>query len=112
MDIVFCNRKLEKICNNQTQLIRNFGPQCATLISRRLADFREAENLEVFLFLQNMRCHELKGDRKGTLAVDLKHPYRLIFEVANDPVPRHSDSGLDWARVTIVRVLDVEDYHD
>ena len=25
------------------------------------------------------RCHALKGNRKGQYAVDLEHPYRLVF---------------------------------
>jgi proteic killer suppression protein len=62
--------------------------------------------------LPQVRCHELKGDRKGTLAVDLEHPYRLVFEPANEPVPRKSDGGLDWTNITAIRVLAVEDYHD
>jgi len=54
----------------------------------------------------------LTGDRKGTLAVDLDHPYRLIFEPANDPVPRKPDGGLDWTKITVIRILELRDYHD
>jgi proteic killer suppression protein len=63
-------------------------------------------------YLPQVRCHELKGDKQGTLAVDLGHPYRLIFEPAINPIPRKSDGGLDWSQVTAIRVLTVEDYHD
>ena len=55
---------------------------------------------------------EAKGNRAGTLAVDLEHPYRLIFEPVGDPLPRKPDGGLDWTAVTVIRVLGVEDYHD
>lgn len=112
MDIYFQGSKLERICNDQSQRIRTHGPVCAKLIGRRLDQFRVAENLNVMGSLPQVRCHELKGDRKGTLAVDLEHPYRLIFEPANDPVPRKSDGGLDWTNITAIRVLAVEDYHD
>lgn len=57
------------------------------------------------------RCHELTGDRKGELAVDLRGPYRLVFEPADNPPPVKEDGGLDWRRVTAVRILEVEDYH-
>ncbi|MBA2678519.1 MAG: ImmA/IrrE family metallo-endopeptidase [Ktedonobacteraceae bacterium] len=53
----------------------------------------------------NARCHELVGDRKGTLAVDLGHPYRLIFEPNHIPIPRKVDGGLDWTIVTAIRIL-------
>jgi plasmid maintenance system killer protein len=112
VDILFQDRKLEKVCNNQSLLIRKYGPERAKLLRRRLDEFRAADNLEVLRSLPQVRCHELKGNREGTLAVDLGHPYRLIFEPANNPIPRKSDGGLDWTKVTAIRVLAVEDYHD
>jgi plasmid maintenance system killer protein len=83
----------------------------AKLLKRRLYQLRDAENLAVLRLLSQVRCHELKGNREGMLAVDLDHPYRLIFEPANNPIPRKTDGGLDWTSVTVVRVLGVEDYH-
>jgi proteic killer suppression protein len=70
-----------------------------------------ASTLAVLGTLPQARCHELAGDRKGQLAVDLKHPYRLVFRPANNPVPLKPDGGLDWAKVTAVTILEVVDYH-
>jgi len=111
VDILFQDQKLANICNSESSLIRKHGPRRATLLRRRLDQFRAAENLEVLRSLPQVRCHELKGDRAGTLAVDLDHPYRLIFEPANNPVPRKPDGGLYWTAITVIRVLCVEDYH-
>ena len=58
------------------------------------------------------RCHELKGSRKGQLSVDLDGPRRLILEPALNPLPVKDDGGLDWNRVSSVRILGVEDTHD
>jgi proteic killer suppression protein len=57
------------------------------------------------------RCHELTANRQGQLSVDLKHPYRLLFIPANDPVPRKVDGGLDWARVTEIEIIEIADTH-
>jgi proteic killer suppression protein len=59
-----------------------------------------------------MRCHELAGNRQGQLAVDVKHPQRIVFEPADDPVPRALDGGLDWKRVKRIKIVEVVDYHD
>lgn len=112
MDILFQDRKLEKLCNDQSLLVRKYGPIRAKILRRRIGEFRAAETLEVMRSLPQVRCHELKGNRAGTLAVDLDHPFRLIFEPANNPIPRKPDGGLDWTKVTAIRVLSVEDYHD
>ena len=113
MEIYYQDRKLAKTCNSESLLAREYGPKCAVLIRRRLRQFGEVENLEALRSSSKSkgRCHELKGERAGTLAVDVKHPYRLIFEPANDPLPRKPDGGLDWAAVTAIRILSVEDYH-
>ena len=56
-------------------------------------------------------CHELKGNRKGTLAVKLDHRLRLIFKPADEPVPLKADGGLNWKEVRAIRILSIEDYH-
>ena len=53
-----------------------------------------------------------EGNFKGKLSVDLDGPYRLIFEPADDPIPRKEDGGLDWSRVRSIRILKIEDTHD
>lgn len=95
MDILFGDQKLAKICDSDSLLIRKYGPRRAKLIRYRLIQLKVAENLAALRLLPQVRCHELKGNREGMLAVDLEHPYRLIFESANNPSPRKTDSGLD-----------------
>jgi len=110
VEIVFAAARLEKLCNSDRELVREFGPQRAKITRRRLDQLRAAENLEVMRNLPG-RCHELTGDLKGTLSIDLDGPYRLLFEPAENPPPVKSDGGLDWNLVTAIRILRVEDTH-
>ena len=111
MDIIFSSTRLQKDCNDAKRARRRFGPLQAKLIRRRLDELRAAQNLSVIGTIPQARCHELTADRAGQLSVDLRHPYRLLFRPANRPVPRKPDGGLDWAGVTVVEILDVEDTH-
>ena len=111
MDIVFKNAKLEKIYNNRDSVEKKYGSIQGKLLMRRLDELRAAENLDILRYLPQARCHELKGNKQGQLSVDLKHPYRLIFEPANNPIPLKDDGGLDWKKVTLIRILGVEDTH-
>ena len=61
---------------------------------------KAADTLEDLGKLPGARCHELKADRKGQLAVDLVHPKRPVFVPGHNPLPSRSDGGLDWAQVT------------
>ena len=53
----------------------------------------------------------LKGDRKGTFAVLLQNPLRLIFEPDHEPVPVKEDGGIDLTAVTAITILEITDYH-
>jgi plasmid maintenance system killer protein len=109
--ILFASTKLEKLLNSGKELRKTYGADCGDRIRRRLDDLHAAETLAVAKTLPQMRCHGLSGDRKGQIAADAKHPYRIVFEPADDPVPKTSDGGLDWARVRTIRILEVVDYH-
>lgn len=111
MDIIFKQKKLEKLCNNHTNLVRKYGDHRAKRIRQRLDEFSAAANLAEIGTLPAPRCHELTGNHKGKLSVDLDHPYRLLFVPANDPIPHKDDGGLDWTGVTAIEIIGVEDTH-
>ena len=111
MEISFQSRKLEKECNNDRLLQKTHGKLRAKLIRRRLDDLRDVENLAVMRAIVRGRCHELKGNLAGCVAIDLDGPFRLIFEPAHDPIPIKGGGGLDWVRITAIRILRIEDYH-
>ena len=111
MDIIFKRAKFRKVCNKQKLLVKHYGDRMADLIRRRLDDLTAADNLRVMRFVDG-RCHELRGNRKGQLSLDLVHPYRLIFTPAHDPIPKELDGGLDWERVTAVEIIGVDDTHE
>jgi proteic killer suppression protein len=58
-----------------------------------------------------VRCHQLRADRDEQFAVDLVHPYRLVFEPDHDPIPRTADGGIDLDSVTSIAIVGVIDYH-
>jgi proteic killer suppression protein len=111
MNIVFKDKKFEKECNSQRLLEKKHGVDRAKRIRRRLDDLCAAIVLEDMRNLPG-RCHELLHDRAGQLSLDLDHPYRLIFEPADEPIPTKQDGGIDWNKVTAVRILGVEDTHE
>lgn len=111
MDINFKTTKLQKLCNDSKRLIQKYGDKQARRISIRLQQLSAADNLQDISKLPQLRCHELKGNRKGQLAVDLIHPYRLIFKVDQEPIPEKDSGGLDWEQVHTIMIHEIEDYH-
>lgn len=112
MRISFSNRKLGKLANSDREATKAFGKPSARKLRLRLDDLDAAASLEDMRHLPAARCHELKHDRKGELAVDLHGGLRLIFKPDHEPPPAKPDGGLDWTQVTAITVTAITDYHD
>lgn len=111
MEISFINTKLAKELADEKTIIRKYGPDNGRRICQRLADFMAAENLDTLRTLPQMRAHELAGDRAGQISVDVKHPHRLLLLPDHSEIPRKPDGGVDWKRVTKVKILGIIDTH-
>ena len=110
MEITYKYRKLEKQLTEPKKLVKSFG-QLAVKIKMRLKNLTDADNLAIMRTIPAARCHELTGDRKGELAVNVSGNYRLIFEPLHDPIPKKDDGGLNWEEVTKIQINEIEDYH-
>ena len=111
MDIVFRDRKLQKVFNSAKELQKRYGARMAKAIMIRLAVLKVAQTLNMVPVTPPDRRHQLMGDRDEEFAVDLVHPHRLVFKPNHDPIPRTDDGGIDTEKVTAITIIDVIDYH-
>ena len=111
MILSFRTKKLEKDLSNEKALVRRWGPEQAKRIKQRIFELLAAENLETLSTLPQVRVHELSGNRSGQISLDIKHPYRLLITPDYENPPRKEDGGLDWKKITKIKVLGVEDTH-
>jgi len=111
MDIYFKTRKLQKLCSKKILATREFGTKSARKLQQRLMELQAAETLEDISKLPPVRCHELRGNRKGQLAVNLAEGFRLVFIPTKNPVPTKESGGLDWRQVTEIEIIAIENYH-
>jgi len=91
--------------------MQKYGTERAKGIERRMAFLRAAPSLDAVPPHPPERRHQLSGDRKEQFAVDIKHPYRLVFALNHNPLPRKADGGVDLGQITAIIILNVEDYH-
>ncbi len=111
MEFAFKTRKLGKIFNSRAMLQKAYGASRAKAIMRRMSVLGAAHNLEEVPTTPPERRHQLLANRDEQFAVDLVHPYRLLFKPNHDPVPRKDDGGIDTRRVTAIKILEVVDYY-
>lgn len=70
----------------------------AEKIQQRIQEIYSADTVEMMVKYHIGRCHPLKQNRKGQYAVDLVHPYRMVFNVIED-------------EIQIAKILEIIDYH-
>lgn len=70
----------------------------ADKIHHRIDEIVAADTVEMMIQFHIGRCHPLTQNRKGQYAVDLIHPYRLVFEK-------------NGGEIQIAKILEIVDYH-
>ena len=110
MEILFQSKSMAKEMSDSTVRLRKYGPERARRLALRLDQMRASASLSVFRTV-HPRCHPFTADRRGQWSADLDGPYRLVFEIADDPVPMDVHGNVDTAAVRRVRILDVTDRH-
>lgn len=98
IEISYRTSQLRKVCEDAEVATRKYGAEMADKIHQRIDEIRAATSVEMLVQFRIGRCHPLHGDRKGQYAMDLTHPYRLIFEKRNE-------------QLVAVDILEITDYH-
>lgn len=98
MDITYKNNKIMKICMDAKIADRTYGNEMSQKIQMRIDEIRAVDTVEEMIQYRIGRCHPLSNSRKGQYAVDLVHPYRLVFE-------KHG------SEVQIAHIMEIVDYH-
>ena len=58
------------------------------------------------------RCHELKGNLKDIFSIDLKQPYRLLFNVIEAESGKNRLDGRErWKNITEIELIEIRDTH-
>lgn len=98
MDITYKNNKIMKICMDAKIADRTYGNEMSQKIQMRIDEIRAVDTVEEMIQYRIGRCRPLSNNRKGQYAVDLVHPYRLVFE-------KHG------SEVQIAHIMEIVDYH-
>lgn len=98
MDITYKNNKIKKVCTDAKTAERTYGQDMADKIHQRVDEINAADTVELMIQFRIGRCHPLSQNRKGQYAVDLVHPYRLVFEKKG-------------GEIQIANILEIVDYH-
>jgi toxin HigB-1 len=108
--IIFADKKLEKLVNDDRKILKEFGKNRANFLRRRLTQLEDATTLEEVRYLPG-NYHELTSNRKGQWSCDLDQPYRLVFIPIENPIPTNDDGQYIWSEIRGVEVIEITNYH-
>lgn len=111
MELSFQNKKLKKLLSTEKEVLRTYGPENGKRLLRKMTQLAAVNNLAELSQLPATRLHPHIGNNKGLLSLDLKHPLRLLIKPNHDEPPLKEDGGLDWSRVTKVKIIEITDPH-
>lgn len=98
MEVTYKSRKIEKDCTVAAVAEKRYGIRMAQKIQQRIDEISAADSVEEMILCKIGRCHSLKGNRKDQYAVDLVHPYRLVFIKKGN-------------EIQIAEIQEIVDYH-
>lgn len=108
MKLEFKSRKIKKLCENPKEAQKEYGSQIGCKLTLRVNELRAATSLLDISKLSRVNgFHSLHGDREGEYAVDLVHPFRLVFRSIIDD---DNNTG-DLSSIDIIRIEEVVNYH-
>lgn len=102
MQLEYKTKKLKTECENLNKAVKSYGRQNGEKLHLRIDQLVSADSVEDLIQYGIGRCHELLGNRSGQYAIDLVHPFRLVFT-------KSEKSSL--AKINIIRIMEVTDYH-
>lgn len=98
MEITNKSKKIEKVCMDARTAERTYGREMSDKIHQRIDEITAVDTVETMIQFHIGRCHPLSNNRKGQYAVDLVHPYRLVFEKKGN-------------KIQVANILEIVDYH-
>lgn len=98
MEVIYSNRSIEKVCTNASVAVKKHGREIADKIHQRIDEINAAETVEEMIQFRIGRCHQLRQNRKNQYAMDLVHPYRLVFEKKGN-------------EIQVANIIEIVDYH-
>ncbi len=106
MILEFKNNKIQKECENPKKAQQAYGEEMKKKLLLRVNELRSSDTLEDVSYIPAARLHRLKGNRSHQYAVDLVHPFRLVFAPKCDAADLNKLNSIE-----IVKIEEVVDYH-
>lgn len=105
LEIAFQSRALRAICEDETHAKSELDADVVEVLKHRLADLRAAST---GMDILAGRPRILDGSGGECMAIDLARTWRLVFAANHVKNPRADGKTCNWAKVTRVKIIRIE----
>lgn len=117
MQIRYKSVKIKKICNDISSAKKKYDIRVAEKLIKTINFIENAYSLKDIISYIPFRFHDLKGDRKGTFAIDLgkKLGYRLIvipIDSEDNPCSNEQVFSEKACGIKIISIEEVTNHYD
>lgn len=107
MKVKYRTKKLKKQCEDPKRAQKDYGAAIGNKLTQRIGELIAATSLLDIRNIPSARLHRLQGTRANEYAVDLVHPFRLVFK----PILQENVDITELERIQVVRIEEVTNYH-
>jgi proteic killer suppression protein len=107
VQIAFQSKLLRAVCEDEAQARRDYDEAVVEALQHRLADLRAASSVRDIIA---GRPRTIEGPEGQCMAVDLAGKWRLVFAANHVANPKTESNTCDWAKVTRVKIMRIENF--
>lgn len=116
MEIIYRNKKTEKLCTNPKYARKVFGPKIGEKLLQKISLLEGMECLHDAVMYRPFHFHSLKLNRKGQHALDVagrRENHRIIIEPLDDNGEKYEtpDIHLISKSTKVILIIEVSDDH-
>ena len=110
MKITFSTKDLQELCSKANpKILKKFKLDKIGLnkLQKRLMEIKAANSLADLYKMKPLHCHQLKADMEGEFGVYIDYGLglRMKFIIADEPIPRLADGGIDRGKVQEIEII-------
>lgn len=107
MQLEVHDKKLEKLLNDKTKLIKKIGLEMTQILTRRFNEIMASPNFKDYINYKIGKTHPLTGNLNKLYGIHLNRNYRLIVEPLIDIL-----DDVNLKKCKNVNIKGVGDYHN
>lgn len=109
LEVAFRTRKIRQICEEMRRADEALGAADADALRRQVADLLACGSIED---LQLLGPRLQVGEHTKCLYIDVSGTLRVRLGVNHMRPPMNEHGGIDWSRVTRVKIVELEQSHE